>query len=394
LARAALGGERTEGPVLRVVTYNVLSPTLCQDRRFPHCKPEDLQEGVRWERILLQLEAAIAEDHPTVICLQEVDELWAGKLHSLFQRRGWHFAYAPAAIGYFKPFGVAMAWPNDAFELDKMSIIKIGAEFNYPKLDLPTPPTTRERVLAALSLGLLGRWSASKEELEHARLEKLYLPWIKAARRQNRLLCARLRFRGSNQSLAVATYHTPCLFQDPEERQSKAIHMAIMRERTAHFARGLEYVLAGDLNSKPQDSELALVLGDGEVADDDVARPPSINGLSIDTWRAAKGTGSRRLRSAYADRLGREPEFTNYAWIEDQPEPFKGTLDYVLVSPGLEVLAVRELPAFERGALVFPNAAQPSDHLLLSADLRLSLPPSDDAGGKQADAASGAGRRK
>ena len=27
-----------------------------------------------------------------VFCLQEVDELWAGKLHAHFQRRGWHFA--------------------------------------------------------------------------------------------------------------------------------------------------------------------------------------------------------------------------------------------------------------------------------------------------------------
>lgn len=39
------------GEGIRVVTYNVLSPTLCSWQRFPHCQWEDLQELTRWKRV-------------------------------------------------------------------------------------------------------------------------------------------------------------------------------------------------------------------------------------------------------------------------------------------------------------------------------------------------------
>ena len=42
--------------------------------------------------LLLQQNGEWMHLRSQVFCLQEVDELWASKLHSHFQRRGWHFA--------------------------------------------------------------------------------------------------------------------------------------------------------------------------------------------------------------------------------------------------------------------------------------------------------------
>ena len=44
----------------RVVTYNVLSSSLCEPTYFTHCAPEDLDPDNRYPRMLEKLEAEIA----------------------------------------------------------------------------------------------------------------------------------------------------------------------------------------------------------------------------------------------------------------------------------------------------------------------------------------------
>ena len=69
------------------------------------------------------------------------------------------------------------------------------------------------------------------------------------------------------------------------------------------------------------------------------------------------------LRSGYEAVLGREPEFTNYA------ADFAGTIDYIFVEAGSELMPRRALllpgreAVAEFGAL--PSPIFPSDHLPL-----------------------------
>jgi mRNA deadenylase 3'-5' endonuclease subunit Ccr4 len=70
----------------RVVTYNVLSSSLCEPTYFTHCAPEDLDPDNRYPRMLKKLEAEISAG--AVIGLQEVSQKWAGKLHVFFAERG------------------------------------------------------------------------------------------------------------------------------------------------------------------------------------------------------------------------------------------------------------------------------------------------------------------
>jgi hypothetical protein len=70
----------------RVVTYNVLSSSLCEASYFTHCAPEDLDPPTRLARVLAKLEPEVAAG--AVIALQEVSQKWAGDLHVFFAQRG------------------------------------------------------------------------------------------------------------------------------------------------------------------------------------------------------------------------------------------------------------------------------------------------------------------
>merc|ERR1712127_847594 len=95
------------------------------------------------------------------------------------------------------------------------------------------------------------------------------------------------------------------------------------------------------------------------------------------------------MDSAYAldDESGSEPEFTNYAHIKDDTDPFIGTLDYIFLSQkertsngkggdGMgelwKVHGVQKLPCKGDSGGPFPNENEPSDHYLISADLELT----------------------
>jgi len=90
------------------------------------------------------------------------------------------------------------------------------------------------------------------------------------------------------------------------------------------------------------------------------------------------------MRSAYREAdypnkpAGREPQFTNYAWSAFMPdEPFAGTLDYLFLSElgWGPVQYVKPLPALAdvkaEHPVGFPVASEPSDHVLLAAELVL-----------------------
>ena len=74
------------------------------------------------------------------------------------------------------------------------------------------------------------------------------------------------------------------------------------------------------------------------------------------------------MRSAYAEQLGREPDFTNWAQIRDEP-PFVDVLDYVFLSPHWRVRGVQELPSRDAIPGPLPTEQEPSDHLLLAAEI-------------------------
>ena len=74
------------------------------------------------------------------------------------------------------------------------------------------------------------------------------------------------------------------------------------------------------------------------------------------------------MRSAYVLKNKVEPEFTNYAKTKDDP-PFIGTLDYIFLSSHWKVNRVKSLPTLQGFQGPLPTENEPSDHLLISADI-------------------------
>lgn len=76
-----------------------------------------------------------------------------------------------------------------------------------------------------------------------------------------------------------------------------------------------------------------------------------------------------------------EPEVTNFAQMRD--EPFMGTLDYIFLSPGWQVLDThRTRTVAQLGSKPLPAGLEPSDHLFLAATVL--PPPAQGAGEAQA----------
>ncbi|OSX80797.1 hypothetical protein BU14_0032s0055 [Porphyra umbilicalis] len=98
-------------------------------------------------------------------------------------------------------------------------------------------------------------------------------------------------------------------------------------------------ILAGDLNIKPGDAAYRLLTTGGLPRADPAYPPPRAH----DPWRPDVPSP---LTSAYVRVRGREPEWTNYARIDDAPA-FIETLDYVLVTPGVDVVDVLPTPKRE-----------------------------------------------
>lgn len=77
------------------------------------------------------------------------------------------------------------------------------------------------------------------------------------------------------------------------------------------------------------------------------------------------------LGSAYVTATGAEPDFTNYAKVQNEPI-FCETLDYIFHSSGWKVDAVEALPVRDTVPGPFPNEQEPSDHILISATMSLA----------------------
>jgi endonuclease/exonuclease/phosphatase family metal-dependent hydrolase len=158
----------------------------------------------------------------------------------------------------------------------------------------------------------------------------------------------------------------PCLYGSAKKRQTMMIHASLAAQYAQTCAAGRPYVLAGDFNLIPGTSAYRL-LTEGtwapEHEDFPTPKPDDDTGWDVNQVKP--------LRSAYVVKTGKEPDFTNHARVGDDPI-FTETLDYIFLSPHWSVEQVVELPDRIDLQGPFPDALQPSDHLLIGATLTLA----------------------
>jgi hypothetical protein len=148
------------------------------------------------------------------------------------------------------------------------------------------------------------------------------------------------------------------------EPQTMVLHAALATQHIQRLAlhTNAPCVLAGDFNFKPGDAAYRLVTtADTQLG---AAYPNVPQG---DAWTPQL---MLPMKSAYLEQQGSEPDFTNYAQIQDE-DSFIDTLDYVFYTPQVKVTGVLALPHRDAIGGPLPTSAEPSDHILIAAHLEL-----------------------
>lgn len=365
-----LAMKSTDAPILtRIVSYNVLSSSLAGASHFPDCKPSNLDGVTRLKRVLTKLEGPVAAR--SIICLQEVSLAWSGHLHSFFANRGFHLVLAPHGSYFNGYMGEALAFPLDLYEAVDVHVERLSDAMKWPMADHATLARKQQPLpfLARLQKAwkILFPPTPSQQQQSSYSSKPKREPWDHARGRYNRFIFARLRSRTNGAKFCVATYHMPCIFWSPPVM---LIHAGLVVRQFQRLCGSDTGVLAGDFNIKPGDSVYNMIVT-GSIDPGHADFPPTCpDGSSAVSWFPMP---LGPMKSAYKEVLGHEPDFTNYARVEDQPT-FIETLDYVFCTPGVDVVDIVRLP--HRDAVVgpFPDAVEPSDHILIGATLRLPAP--------------------
>jgi endonuclease/exonuclease/phosphatase family metal-dependent hydrolase len=329
---------------VRVVSFNLLVPIYAGADVYIQCQPRFLATNYRWNLIESHLEEEITHHENTIICLQELSLVLLPKLELFFHRHNYILyrdLYGNRRNDYM---GVGIAIPR-SMQLNSISYIKMGDHLR----SVAKPHATQSNLLTWVgNLWWQFVWSKFSKPVSD--------PWKLAIDRSNTLICLQVTIAGK--SLCIGTYHMPCAFQTPDVM---IIHSSVVKDLMFQFAGGENMILAGDFNSKPTDMAYQVLTERGYV---DGTFPKS------DTYNIAyQPNGEQILKSAYREKNGVEPAFTNHVDTASAPK-FRATLDYIFFDGRLRVEGVRKLPDKPKSAS-YPDDKNPSDHLMIAASFRL-----------------------
>lgn len=406
LSSVAAMSTLTTSTSLRVVSYNLLSSKLARSSHFTHTEPEHLEPEYRLPIILSKLDEELKRGFgtseksqqtipPSIFALQEVCYPFASALHTFFAQRGYHFVYGPYGKQFNGYMGVGIAYPLKDFTTVNVDICRLSDERvgGWPRETIDNEGGSGERtglgkVVQRLTthFGLIALQTMQSinnsivRRLGYSNSDRTPIdPWEMSENRYNVLVTVTLRHHAGGTAFSVSNYHMPCAFFAPAVMN---IHAEMVAKRVQDLAaaswksnhgdkqeenKSIPYVLTGDFNILPNSAQYKI-LTTGMLEQSDPTYPPTKHGKE---WKVE----SLPMDSAYA-LGGTEPEFTNYAHCRDD-DPFIGTLDYIFLSKpestneGWKVHCTHTLPSKEESNGPFPNAKEPSDHLLIAADLEL-----------------------
>ena len=117
--------------LVRVISYNVLSPELSDPASFPENTPDECDGRKRLPRVLRLLEGAAASG--AVIALQEVSQTWLGAIHAFFDARGYHYTHTLYGSPFSGYMGVGMAFPRALYALETLEVCRIADTKPWPR---------------------------------------------------------------------------------------------------------------------------------------------------------------------------------------------------------------------------------------------------------------------
>lgn len=331
---------------MRMVSYNLLSSHLADPGYFVHCDPAALDKQTRLNRIEAKINQEIEKG--SIIALQEISHMWAGPLYTLFANKGYHMVTGLYGSQFSNYMGVGMAYDTDRYETIETDIVRVSDTTKKWQKRTPKPHPLYE--------WLVTPWKYFFP------VKAPFDPWEAAKNRKNQLVTVRLRDRVTGHTFCVSTYHMPCLFGTPDKRKTMNLHAALIAQKLQDFCKGDPYILLGDFNIQPGSSSYKL-LTEGVLDPLDEDYPDPSKGIDVNKVE--------KLNSAYVLANGTEPEFTNHAQTKYGPL-FTETLDFIFCSKEWDVLSADPTPTREGLGGPFPDAKEPSDHIMIGAELSLA----------------------
>ena len=325
------------GPVLRLMTYNVLAELYCNSRIYPYCPTKALKSEYRRPLAMEQVFRYNAD----IVCLQEVDAQQFTVIDAQMKAHGYESYFEQKTRlcrvkEMEKPFvdGCATFWKSAKIALVDKSI------HAYQALS-----QQRFGTLEGNQNGF--RLLSGKEHIAVATVFETKTPVPR-------------RFALSNTHIFWDPLYEYVKLMQAQMQIEELLN--VQKQYTTDPAHPLPLILAGDYNSTP-DSGVYELFSTGKLSPDH----PQWRGMNFGKYTQEGIHNPQRFVSAYAKHG--EPEYTNCS------ADFCGTLDYIWATPEsirpIQVLDV--VPMAKLGVLLrpFPNALLPSDHVPLVADLQL-----------------------
>lgn len=328
---------------IRIVSYNILAPIFAgPPAKYRKCEPQYLETDYRWNLIQYQLKQEISHHENTIICLQEICLDTLPKLELFFRGLNYsffHSLYGPRTQNYL---GIGIAIPV-TMQLKSIAYIKIGDYIRSMSKSHEKSPT-------------LLTWGREWWQFFINRFTKPVVDiWSMAMSQENTLISLQLVI--DNKVVHVANYHMPCKYLIPDLMH---IHASVVKDVMFNLTAGENFILSGDFNFKPRDNTYRILTELGYSY-----KPPESSMFEI----SYQPNSEQVLKSAYREKTGSEPVYTNFRDVEKSPN-FCETLDYIFFQGQLRVEAVFELPDQPKSES-YPDETHPSDHLLIAASFRL-----------------------
>jgi len=385
----------------QIVTYNLLSEkygtpkgALSQDVLAIDPSPAWMTIEDRWLRVRAKLDTKVAPDVRAVICLQETSLEWTMRLVPFFAEHGYAIVYDNFSRPDSGYMGVALAVPLDKYTIVKHAMIKVGDELGR------VTRTSTSSWSGASSYGqVLRGWNMTAHKVAASWLprflgkrlapERTYFDeWTNAVSKPNTLLALQLVSKEKDKptTFCVGTYHMPCRFVTPTMTASHGAMLMHQMDQFSGVVDKVPFVLAGDYNLRPHSEIYGRLVGGAGTSVRDLC--------DVAPWHRVAWSFDvpLSLQSAYpaSGLLGggaKEPLFTTRTQPSWQKTPFADTLDYLFFSAPLVPVAIERLPfdthrhqiaavgddlAATLNAPMYPNALEPSDHLLIGATFELA----------------------
>ena len=313
--------------MIPIISYNILSPELCQPNEFNNYDPEYLSNTNRKNKLVVLIDSWLNQENKPIICLQEVSFSWKGILEKIFINNNYLFFtinYGYRKNGYM---GVAIAVPS-SYQIDRVEYIHIS---DYITTQPQSPPNFITSFLQKIPF----------------LCDETPDPIIDAKKRSN--IAIRLTLTGTSKFI-LYNYHMPCAFKTPIVQ---TLHLdALKKLMFSH--QYLPTILATDFNIQPNSDNYNYLIS--------ASLPSQYNKYLLDSSHYFY-----TLLSSYKEANQTEPEYTCYSDTK-WGGLFQGTLDYIFVSEHFTIISSKLLIKSDEK---MPNNLNPSDHFPIMSELEI-----------------------